>query len=77
MLDMYRQNRVAVVDMVNNELKPFEIRDYVNKRMASKWLFNLKYFDYGRLSKYPKIYEWDETYGTLCEVACISKTLCI
>lgn len=36
MLDMYRQNRVAVVDMVNNELVPFEIRDYVNGRMATK-----------------------------------------
>ena len=36
MLDMYHQNRVAVVDMVNGELMPYGIRDYVDGRMAAK-----------------------------------------
>lgn len=25
------------------------------------------------LSKYPKIYEWDETYGNICDVSCMSQ----
>lgn len=30
MLDMYKENKVAVVDLVDGELKPYEIRDYVD-----------------------------------------------
>ena len=34
MLDIYKENRVAVVDVENGELKPYTVQAYVNRMMA-------------------------------------------
>ena len=34
MLGVYKQNRVAIVDQVNGELKPYTVQAYVNRIMS-------------------------------------------
>lgn len=36
MLRLYKENRVAIVDVVDGELKPYQVRVYVNMLMAEK-----------------------------------------
>ena len=36
LFEVYSENRVAVVDMVNGELKPYTIRNYIHDLMAKK-----------------------------------------
>ena len=36
LFDVYNANRVAVVDMVDGELKPYTIRNYIHGLMAKK-----------------------------------------
>lgn len=34
MFNIYRRNRVAVVDVENGELCPYEVRDFVDRKMV-------------------------------------------
>ena len=36
LLRIYRENRVAVVDVFNGELKPYDMREYVEKLATGK-----------------------------------------
>lgn len=36
MLDIYNENRIAIVDCENGELKPYTVRSYVNRIMSNK-----------------------------------------
>lgn len=36
MLRLYKENRIAVVDVINGELTPYQVRVYVNMLMAEK-----------------------------------------
>ena len=37
MLGIYKENRVAVVDQENGELKPYTVQAYVNRMMSQKY----------------------------------------
>ena len=36
MLKLYKENRIAIVDVINGELTPFQVRVYVNMLMSEK-----------------------------------------
>jgi hypothetical protein len=42
LFDVYNKNRVAVVDMVNGELKPYTIRNYIHNLMMKREFFKKK-----------------------------------